>query len=317
MMRSRIPSYVGSVCTAVLLSMPASAADVKQTLSSSSVDAPAIGYVVRTPDSSTGVPELRAMLGIPGAARFSDPIALPEGTTAADVAPNHGWVLAIRGTEALAFQPISNTATSIARLGTPSAWAFSPSGTRVALFYADRGNVVVMSGLPGTPKLESTLRFAQLDSFAIGDNGAFVYAAGDRIMNSDGGLVYQASGPMAFEPGRDVLVVYDGANSNLVETAVAGASSRIIAGSVDAMDRLFAGSDRVYAGNSTAGTLSSIDYSSGLIVTQNVAVSRISPSSIQGTVLVSAEADGPAWLVNAQGVSFVPAVVSQQQGIQQ
>ena len=38
-------------------------------------------------------------------------------------------------------------------------------------------------------------------------------------LTADGGLVYQAGGPMAFEAGRDLLVVYDGDKSALMEVA--------------------------------------------------------------------------------------------------
>ena len=317
MMFNRIPLWTGVACTAISLSMPANAADVKQTLMNSSVESPSLGYVVRTLDPDSGALELRAMLGVPGSARFSGAIALPEGTTSAEVAPGQKWVLAIRSNEAVSFQPDTNTATSIARIGTPSAWAFSPSGGRVALFYPDRGNLVLMSGLPGSPKLDSTLRIAQADSFAISDNGAFVYSVGNRILTSDGGMVYQASGPMAFEAGRDLLVVYDGDNSALMEVAATGGSNRQIAGGVDAPDQLLASADRIYAANAATGIVALIEYADGSLSKQSVKVTRLAQSAITGTVLVSFDTNDPAWLVNAQGISFVPAIVpSQQQGIQ-
>ena len=316
MMCCRIPVWMGLASAAISLSTLASAADVKQTLMSSTVDSPSIGYVVRTPDAASGVLELRAMLGVPGSARFSDPIALPDGTTAAEVAPGQKWVLAIRSNEAVSFVPETSAATSIARIGTPSAWAFSPSGARVALFYPDRGNVVLLSGLPGSPKLDSTLRIAQADEFAISDNGVFVYTIGNRILKSDGGLVYQASGPMAFEAGRDLLVVYDSDSAALMEVAATDGSKRQIAGGMDAPDQLLASADRIYAANTATGTVALIEYADGSLARQNVKVSRLSQSAITGTVLVSFDTNDPAWLVNAQGISFVPAIVSQQQGIQ-
>ena len=76
-MRVRILFLLRVVCTVALLSIPVSAADVKQQAAALSnlVDLPSIGYVVRAE-----IPELRAMLGVPGAARFSEPIPLPDGT---------------------------------------------------------------------------------------------------------------------------------------------------------------------------------------------------------------------------------------------
>ncbi len=310
MKRSRTLVCWGSACTAMLLSMPVRAADVKQSSTASgaanSVDSPAFGYVVRG-----DTPELRAMLGVPGSARFSDPIALPEGTLRADVAPGHRWVLVIRSKDAAVYLPDSNAVLPLAGTGVPAAWAFSPSGSRLALFSADRGEVALISGLPNSPKVESTLKIAQTDSFAMADTGTFVYTAGNRILNSDGGLVYATAGVMAFEPSSDQMVVFDAATSSLTEVSIGTGSARVIAAGVAAPDRLFAGSDRLYAGDSVAGTVSLIEYADGFSVTQSVPVSRIAPSAISGTMVVSFDSDGPAWLVNSQGVSFIPAIVKQ------
>lgn len=297
---------------AALLTLPLLAADVKQSSSSTgapptnSVDSPAMGYVVRGE-----TPELRAMLGVPGSARFSEAIALPDGTVSAEVAPGHRWVLAIRTQDVVSFLPDSASMISLGASGVPAAWAFSPTGSRVALSYPDQGLVMLVSGLPGTPKVESTLPIAQMDSFAVADSGAFVYALGNRILNSEGGLIYDGSGLMAFEPGRDAVVLFDGSNGNLVEVEIGSGSTRVIVAAIAAPDRLFAGSDRVYAGDSVAGTVSLIEYADGSVVTQNVPVKKIAPSGMAGTVMVGFDSDGPAWLVNSQGVSFVPAIVKQ------
>jgi hypothetical protein len=273
----------------------------------SSIDSPMMGYVVR-PE----VPELRAMLGIAGSARFSDALPLPDGTVSAEVAPGHAWVLIIRADGASAYTPASQAIAALPG-GVPSAWAFSPSGTRLALSYSDRGEVVLLSGLPSNPKIESSLKIAAFDSFAASDNGALVYAMGNQVFTSDGKLLYgsDALGPMAFEATRDAVVLFDAANSSLVEVSATDASSRVIATGLGAQDSLFAGTDRIYAGNSAAGTVSFIEYADGSVTQQSVTVSRIGPSAAAGTMLVSFDSDGPAWLVNTQGISFVPAIVKQ------
>ncbi len=306
-----LQSSLRGVCAAFLLTMAvAVAADVKQTVAPGNVESPSLGYVTRTP-AETGTLELRAMLGVPGAARFSEAMGLPEGTVSAEPAPGQGWVLAVRANEVLAFVPATGAAASIARIGKPASWAFSPSGERVALFYPDRGNVVLMSGLPGSPKLEQTVRVAQVDSFALSDNGVLAYAVGDQVLNSDGGLIYRASGQLAFEPRTDLLVLFDAASSQLMEVAAVGASSRVLATGITAVDQLLASASAVYVGDVAGGTVLVVAFSDGSITTWNVSVSKFVSTSIPGTVLVSFDTDQPAWLVNAQGVSFVPALLTQ------
>lgn len=280
---------------------------------SSSVDSPLIGYVVRPagPAGSSQGPELRAMLGVPGAARFSDSMPLPKGTRTAEAAPGLAWILSIRPSGAAAYQPGSQTLVALPVSGMPASWAFSPTGTRVALYFADRGEVALISGLPGNPSLDSTIKVAPFDSFAAGDNGGFVYASGNRVFTSSGQLVYAASatlGPVAYETGRDAVVAYDG--GSLMEAALTGSvAPRALASGLAACDKLFASMDKIYASDSKAGTLSIVNYADGSVSSQNVRVTRIVPSAVAGTVVVSLEAAEPAWLVNAQGVSFVPAVL--------
>ena len=266
------------------------------------VTAPSMGYVV-SPDGL----ELRAMLGVPGAARFSAPIALPEGTVAAEVAPGHAWVLAKRSNGLVAFQPADGTVYELAA-ALPASWAFSPMGARMALWYPDRGEVVLLNGLPENAKIVRTVKLAEApDSLALSDAGAFVFTAGNRILDSGGGLIFEGASSVAFETGGDLLVASNG--SSVVEINIGDGGKRLVTEGLDGVDRLFADGKLVYAGNSAAGLVSLIGLADRSVTSRNVAVSRIIPSAMQGTVLVSYDMDGPAWLVNGQGVSFVPAVV--------
>jgi hypothetical protein len=183
----------------------------------------------------------------------------------------------------------------------------------LALSYPDSGTVVLWSGLPAAPKVEATLKIAQFDALAIGDSGALVYTSGNQIFTGDGQFLYESAalGVVAFEAGRDAVVAFDGSNSNLVEVGVGTASQKILAAGVAAPDSLFAGLDRMYAGYAAAGTVSLIEYADGATVSLNVSVSRIVPSGIAGTMIVSYDSAGPAWLVNTQGIAFVPAILKQ------
>jgi hypothetical protein len=317
---SMFPILLAGITTAAL----APAADL------SSIDSPVMGYVVRpspVPAKTGGprTPELRAMLGVPGAARFSDPMMLPSDTVSVEMAPGLGWMLLIRSASITVFQPATQTEIALPgglpAAGVPSSWAFSPTGSRLALFYPNPGEVVLLSGLPAAPKLESTVKVAPFDSFAAGDNGGFVYSTGNRVFTGDGQLLYQSQGslgPVAYEAGRDAIALFDGSNSSLMEVALAGAVARVIAAGVGTCDQIFAAVDKVYTTSVAAGTVSIVDYVSGSINSlQVVASARIIPSAVAGTMLVSFESREPAWLVNAQGVSFVPAAAASQAAVTQ
>jgi hypothetical protein len=196
--------------------------------------------------------------------------------------------------------------------GVPGAWVFSPGGSRMALSYPDRGEVVLMSGLPSTPKVESTVKLAAFDALALSDNGSLVYTTGNQLFTGDGQFLYGSDslGLVAFEATRDSIVLFDAASSSLVEVGVSSMSNRVIAaGMTSAPDSLFAGVDRIYAGNSSAGNVSLVEYADGSTVLQSITTSaRIVPSAVAGTMLASFDSNGPAWLVNTQGISFVPAI---------
>ena len=295
-------------CLASALLLPLVAADIKSTsaVANGSVDSPSMGFAVR-PDGS----ELRAILGVPGAARFSDPLPLPEGVTAAEMAPGQGWAFLIRSSDSLAFRPGSSLEGAALPGGVPSAWVFSPSGSRMALFFADRGEVALVSGLPLSPKLDRTLKIGAFDAAAVGDSGGFIYSVEGRLYDSKSQFVYESAGlgTYAFAAGRDAIVMFDNATASLVELDLTSTSTRVIAAGFGTPDRLFAASDKIYAGSSAAGTFWTIGYADGSVTEQSVPVSRITPSGFLGTMLVSLDSEGPSWLVNAQGVSFVPAVV--------
>jgi hypothetical protein len=308
--KSTIRFLMAGAGMAMLFSM---AGTLARAADSGSVDAPVMGYVMRSVAAPHAVhtPELRAILGVAGAARFSEALPLPKGTLTADAAPGLAWVLLNRADGATAYQPGSQTAVALPVTGFAGSWAFSPSGARVALFYPDRNEVALVSGLPGSPQLDSTVKVAPFDSFAAGDNGGFVYASGNRVFTGNGQLLYAASGtlgPVAYEAGRDVIALFDGGPSSLMEVGLANAGAQAIAGNVGTPDRLFAAADRIYAGDSVAGKLSIVNTTDGSIASQSVRLTRILPSTVAGTMVVSCEASEPAWLVNAQGVSFVPAL---------
>jgi hypothetical protein len=317
-------------CTIRLFLAGATMAALTLAADSSSVNSPVMGYVVRpllveVKGGAPRTPELRAMLGVPGAARFSDPLQLPSGTVSLEMAPGLGWMLLIRAGGLAVYQPGTQTETplpsGLPASVLPKSWAFSPTGSRLALFYPDLAEVVLLSGLPASPVLESTVKVALFDSFAAGDNGGFIYTSANQVFTGGGQLLYQSQGslgPVAYEAGRDAIALFDGSNSSLEEVVLAGAVARVISTGIPACDQLFAAADKIYLTAASSGTVSIVDYADGSIISLKVAASaRLIPSAVAGTMLVSFEAREPAWLVNAQGVSFVPAAIAAQTAVTQ
>jgi hypothetical protein len=274
-----------------------------------SVDAPSLGYAV-----SPAGPQLRVILGVPGSARFSDPIPLPDTALAVDLPPGQRWALVTTDADLLVFNPATGQATPLAS-GVPDSYAFSPSGKRLGIYLKTAGKIAIYKGLPDSPILESTTEIGSFDSLAVGDAAGFVYSSAGRVYFNPGNdadqFLYESAslGPVVFESGASAIVLFDGANASLVEVAVSGGSTRIVATGFGAPDRLFAWTDRVAAGSSSQGTLWMIDSATGTIaMPQSVPVSRIVPTQLAGTFLLSFDDGQPAWLSGPEGVSFVPAM---------
>lgn len=264
------------------------------------VDSPVLGYWI-----GAG-PQLRAMLGIPGAARLSDPLPVPDGTTAVDMASGGAWVLVQRATDCLALNPALNQMAAIANFA-PASWAYSPSGTWLALYDAGSGQIRTYSGLPAAPKPEASLAAPAFDQLAISDAGAVVFAAGGSLTDKSGALLYQSNaplGPIAFAVARQQLYAFDAASGGLMELSNA---PRVVAAGFGKPDALYV-SDRAYAGDSASGVLWAVDLASGSATAITVPVSRITGARLGGAVFVSLRGDSPVWLLNGSNLSFVPAL---------
>lgn len=106
--------------------------------------------------------QLQPILGIPGAARFGNPISLPRSATQLYVAPGQAYALAAQGPAnpvALAvLQAAGVVSTNPALTALPGAMtspdlvAFSPTAQSVALYAQQSGEVQVFSGLPNSPR---------------------------------------------------------------------------------------------------------------------------------------------------------------------
>jgi hypothetical protein len=293
-----------------ILSIAAAAADTKeQPPQQQRADAPVLGYAFG--DASR---DLRAILGVPGSSRWSDPIALPEGVASLKVANGHRWALAFSASGSVAgvlsletFQLSSLTGGS-ARV---DAVVFSPAGRSMAV---RRGGVVsVYTGLPEAATVSLTWEVAEgfsLDSIAVSDSG-------EAAILHDGSIVRITTSEriasclsnecrIAFFPNSSGLAMLDG--GRLLE--LQGGEQRVIAEGIkrQQMPQIAAASARIAL--ASPGKLVVYERASGAIALEETLsedADRFEATRIQGVYLFAAPEDRAAWLYSDEGIRFVPA----------
>jgi hypothetical protein len=289
------------------------------------LDAPVLGFVVRSQPL-----ELRAVLGVPGAARMSDPLALPEGVTALHLAPGQGWAVALRaGARALAWPIDREGAVELsAVVAAPDLIAFSPSGKEAAFFWRDGGRLVIYGGLPENPRLlreAAELNWAaDLQSLALADGGEWMAAcasAGQLLLIAASDLApvplysTETLAGAAFLARSTDLVVADSAAARvlLFERPTEQSAARVLLSAADGLespDLLWGGAaGRLMVGSCRQGRIWTIDLVAGSARSLESPVEALQPLRLQGLMMVSSNPDQPAWLVHAAGpaerLSFV------------
>src|ERR1019366_3749347 len=152
----------------------------------STITGPVAGYAVE----SSG-PELRAIYGVPGSYRFSDPLPLPDGVTRIHIAPGQDFALVERGNAGLGILFLSGgTVDRVAAVDGAMAagdWvAFSPAAGSVVLFSSSANRMQVLSGLPDTPRVTMDLDASTLPELpltgAVSDDGQMLLVASDQAL---------------------------------------------------------------------------------------------------------------------------------------
>ncbi len=262
-------------------------------------DVPVMGYAFGETSR-----ELRAILGVPGASRWSDPLPLPDGVVDLRIAPGHRWAVLALITGEVGVLTLDTRA--YARLDGANAFDdvdFSPSGSAMALRNGDA--VAVYTGLPDSPK-RSDAAITTSGRIALSDAGTVVALSAGRLLKGAANeYVADCSETcqFGFFPQSVALAILN--QGKLVEFS---SSSRTIAEGLDPADLLTASAKSIAL--SSASKLRIVDRDSGVLSLQeelSTAVTRLETMRQNGALLLSTEEGAAAWMYSLDGVRFIPA----------
>ncbi|MBZ5620375.1 MAG: hypothetical protein LAQ69_16870 [Acidobacteriia bacterium] len=296
-----------------------------------SISGPVAGYVV---DSSPA--QLRAILGVPGAFGFSDPLSLPAGITRVRLAPGQDFALVECGTGAPGILFLKDGA--VDRLApidgalTSADWvAFSPSAGSAILFSASANRLQVLSGLPDAPRVTIDLDAAMLPEQprlgAVSDDGSLLLVASEvavyRVPREGAAQVVLSAGAIlslaVLRNGTDVAVADPTTGSvQLVRNAASAPVARVLASGLDGIGEIFPAWDgqSLFVALPGAGAVASIDLVSGEVESLSSSVTPVGliPLRNHDTFLISAKPRQPGWVFYRDGaagrVVFIPAAES-------
>ena len=278
--------------------------------------------------------EIRAILGVPGAATLSGPLALPRGIERIHLAPGGGFGLVERATTALAIVQFNGTLALplqpvAGALAQPAIVAFSPGGASAAVLSTQESRLQILAGLPAAPRIAASMNLADLPAnirtLALADDGITLLAGA-----SDGGVFALRSGKTAqllhstrdlggivFAPSSTSALVFDrdGGRALMIENIAASPSTRLLAEGLSGIngDALLAfDGDAVLIGVSGAKQLTRIDLVTLQTAAVNLPVALGALQQLQAAhrFLISSRSGQPAWILDTSretaAVYFVP-----------
>jgi hypothetical protein len=291
---------------------------------------PLLGFAY---DNEAG--ELRAILGIPGALVFGNPLALPAEVTNVHFAPGQRHAIVERDGAPLGLLPlpginpgpITEIPSSIIE---PSIVSFSPNGASVAIYSSSEGRLEIITGLPDSPRLLRDLTRDDLPDevkvLALSDKGPTLL---EGTVDNDvyrlrlGAVpefVYGVTdlGGLTFAPSSDDALVFDrdGGSAFLLQNITGSVSHRLIAEQLPDLDgdivlNFSAGQARISSTNS--GHLWQIDLRNQELQDVQLPATPLMLQALRtsGKFLLSAEPSQPAWVLDTTGAAgtlyFVPA----------
>jgi hypothetical protein len=282
------------------------------------VNVPVAGYV-----TGSNRAELRAVYGVPGSYRFSQPISLPKGVSRIHPAPEQDFALAELGDAGLGALWLSGGAVDrlVVVQGTlPTAdWvAFSPSGSSSVLFSSSANRLQIVTGLPDAPSVAMDLDAAILPETpriaAVSDDGkAILVASATAVylvpLGGSAQLVLSVGelGSVVFLRNRMDAVVSDrGAGSiHLLQNLNTAPTERVVATGLDGVGRIYPSWDgaAVFVARRGAMEVSSVDLVSGELRSFPSAVAPVEliPLRNRDTFLISAKPGEPGWIFFRDG----------------
>jgi hypothetical protein len=277
---------------------------------------------------------VRAILGVPGAATLSGPLALPRGIQSVYFAPGENFALVeeLAGTLALIqFSGIQAGAplTMPGTISRPDMVGFSPNAGAAAVFSAAQGHLLIITGLPGAPQLSRDLSGgdipAGIQALALADDGVTLLAA-----TSDGRVLVLRSGSapapvysggqvggIAFAPASTDAVLFDGAGAKvmMLQNIASAPSTRLLAEGLPGISGaalLQIDGGAAFVGAVNAKQVERIDLQTLRVdnLTLPAGLTMLQPLRAAHRFLTSAQAGQPGWILDAStepgAVYFVP-----------
>src|SRR4030095_4286850 len=311
------------VCVAVAGGMPQAG---------NGIQVPVVGLVYDR-DART----LRAIMGLPGASVFGNPLTLADELAAVHLAPGQSYALVERSNLPMGLMKLSSaSAGPINELPVatvkPDLLAFNPAGTGVAIRSEADGITRVMKGLPDAPELVQTVRAEDLPAgaryLALADDARTLAAATDTAVYlvSEGRLptLLSASGNlggMIFMPGLDSILIADrdGGRVMLLQNVRSVPVTRVLATGLPNLDGEMAlqiESGRAVVTSAASNVIRLIELVSGEIQSLELPSASTMAERLRTphNLLLSYSTGAPAWVLElsstTSSVYFVPAQTS-------
>ncbi len=294
----------------------------------SGLTAPVSGYA-----ADPAAPEVRTILGLPGALHYGDPLPLPRGCTRVRVAPGRdfAWVerrgaapavLNLSGGSGQGLEPVEGAMAA-------ADWvAFSPGAAAAALYSAAAGRLQVLTGLPDAPVVSRDLTAGgtpeQLVAAAVSDDGAILLAASHSavyLIAPGGAPQMVLSGEsilsLAMMPGGRNAVAADGGTGSLylLQGLVSAPMARTLVSGIAGIGKVQPAWDgaSVFVARPGPSAVSIVDVATGATQSYGVDVPPVTldPLDIHDAFLISSAPGEAGWIFVRNGADaravFVPA----------